>query len=73
MTEGVHVVDAGPGARRIRVRPLRMSFPDAAGRGRGPAQKARVKPPLDPANREFTTLLKIDPNEYVNPMRNCHS
>ncbi len=31
--------------------------------GRAPAQKARVKPPLDPANREFTTLLKIDPNE----------
>ena len=27
------------------------------------AQKARVKPPLDPAKREFTTLLKIDPNE----------
>ncbi len=27
------------------------------------SQKARVKPPLDPAKREFTTLLKIDPNE----------
>ena len=26
-------------------------------------QKARVKPPLDPAKREFTTLLKIEPNE----------
>ena len=27
------------------------------------AQKARVKPPLEPANREFTTLLKMEPNE----------
>ena len=37
------------------------------------AQKARVKPPLEPAKRELTTLLKIDPNEYVKPIRNCHS
>ena len=29
----------------------------------GVVQKARVKPPLDPAKREFTTLLKIEPNE----------
>ena len=26
-------------------------------------QKARVKPPLEPAKREFTTLLKMEPNE----------
>ena len=26
-------------------------------------QKARVKPPLEPAKRELTTLLKMDPNE----------
>lgn len=53
------------GRRRIRVKPLRVSFltPRAADGVRGPAQKARVKPPLDPAKREFTTLLKIDPKE----------
>ena len=27
------------------------------------AQNARVNPPLEPAKRELTTLLKIDPNE----------
>ncbi len=49
--------------------------PGAGGRTRGStggrplrgadlcAQKARVKPPLEPAKREFTTLLKMDPNE----------
>jgi len=37
----------------------------SAERGRSDVsdQKACVKPPLDPAKREFTTLLKIDPNE----------
>ena len=54
---GDRLMAVAAGGDRMAVMSAERERSDTSG------QKARVKPPLDPAKREFTTLLKIEPNE----------
>ncbi len=56
-----HLRYASVGARRRQRRDRRAASTGTL--STSSRQKARVKPPLEPAKRELTTLLKIDPNE----------